>query len=307
MSSISREASESDFAIVQRIVDANQQFFNPNEISVGESEARELVRGYFDPAISRILKSSEEADWECFISLHPDKSRERLYLEMFRTPGSALLQEGLELAISWAVESFNTFRIWVGLQASDDEYRALLEENGYSLLRRYWAMQMNLASAPAIELANGMELIEVGDDGALLFEMWQIHQDSFSEHFGFMPRAFEEWSAKLIRDIEEFGQRCWILRVNGEGVGFVDTDDHLLHDKSGFVAGLGVRKAHQGNGYGELLLRFAIRSQYDLGREKLTLSVDAGNESGALRLYEKVGMNVHSEWHHYENPNWARA
>jgi predicted GNAT family acetyltransferase len=34
--------------------------------------------------------------------------------------------------------------------------------------------------------------------------------------------------------------------------------------------------------------------------------VDAGNESGALRLYEKVGMKPISEWHQYENLNWSK-
>jgi ribosomal protein S18 acetylase RimI-like enzyme len=43
-----------------------------------------------------------------------------------------------------------------------------------------------------------------------------------------------------------------------------------------------------------------------LGRSKLCLSVDAGNESGALRLYEKVGMKPISEQHHYEDLNWSK-
>jgi predicted GNAT family acetyltransferase len=41
-----------------------------------------------------------------------------------------------------------------------------------------------------------------------------------------------------------------------------------------------------------------------MGFRSLCLNVDAGNESGALRLYEKVGMKAISEWHQYENPQW---
>ena len=168
-------------------------------------------------------------------------------------------------------------------------------------------MQMKLGLGSPISLPEGAELIEVGTDEQLLFEMWQIHQDSFSEHFGFMPRLFESWSKKVIQDSQEKNQKAWILRMNGEGVGFVDCDDSLLHEDSGYVAGLGVRKAYQGRGLGEILLRYAIKENTEAGREKLALNVDAGNESGALRLYEKVGMSISSEWHQYENPNWATS
>jgi GNAT superfamily N-acetyltransferase len=65
-------------------------------------------------------------------------------------------------------------------------------------------------------------------------------------------------------------------------------------------------EAFQGKGLGEALLRHAIQINSALGRSKLCLSVDAGNESGALRLYEKVGMKPISEWHQYENLNWSK-
>jgi len=54
------------------------------------------------------------------------------------------------------------------------------------------------------------------------------------------------------------------------------------------------------------LLRYAIQVNTEFGHSKLCLNVDAGNESGALRLYEKVGMKPISEWHQYENLNWSK-
>jgi ribosomal protein S18 acetylase RimI-like enzyme len=94
--------------------------------------------------------------------------------------------------------------------------------------------------------------------------------------------------------------------VNGVPAGFVDFNDEQLHNDSGYVHGLGVRQAFQGKGLGEALLRHAIQINSELGRSKLCLSVDAGNESGALRLYEKVGMKPISELHHYEDLNWSK-
>ena len=307
MNFLSREAQESDFATVQRIVDANQKALNPDEISFGEMEAKELLQGFFDPSINRLLKVNENDEWECLISLHPDLDRERFYLDIYRTPSSSLLPIALGMAIDLAREANPTFRLWPGVHSADSYYQDLLAQRGFKVLRRYWLMQMKLGLPSPISLPEGAELIEVGSDEQLLFEMWQIHQDSFSEHFGFMPRTFESWSKKVIQDSQEKNQKAWILRMNGEGVGFVDWDDSLLHEDSGYVAGLGVRKAYQGRGLGEILLRYAIKENTEAGREKLALNVDAGNESGALRLYEKVGMSISSEWHQYENPNWATS
>lgn len=305
MSFILRPAEEADFAIVQRIVDANQKSLNPEEISFGEMEAKELLQGFFDPSINRLLKASEHGEWECLVSLHPDLQRERFYLDIYRLPQSFLLAEAIDLAVTLARKSHPTFRLWPGVHSADHLYQSLLVERGFAVLRRYWLMQMELDSPEELSWPESSELVEVGADKRLLFEMWQIHQDSFSEHFGFMPRPFESWSEKLGRDAQEKNQRGWILRIGGEGVGFIDCDDTLLHEDSGYVAGLGVRKAFQGRGLGEMLLRFAIRQSAQDGRRKLTLNVDAGNESGALRLYEKVGMKIASEWHQYENPDWA--
>ncbi|MEY2822481.1 MAG: hypothetical protein RLZZ485_117, partial [Actinomycetota bacterium] len=185
MNFLSREAQESDFATVQRIVDANQKALNPDEISFGEMEAKELLQGFFDPSINRLLKVNENDEWECLISLHPDLDRERFYLDIYRTPSSSLLPIALGMAIDLAREANPTFRLWPGVHSADSYYQDLLAQRGFKVLRRYWLMQMKLGLPSPISLPEGAELIEVGSDEQLLFEMWQIHQDSFSEHFGF--------------------------------------------------------------------------------------------------------------------------
>jgi ribosomal protein S18 acetylase RimI-like enzyme len=134
----------------------------------------------------------------------------------------------------------------------------------------------------------------------------EVHQDAFSLHFGFMPRQFDQWSEIVIRDKIETNMQAWLISVNDVPAGFVDFNDEQLHNDSGYVSGLGVKQAFQGKGLGEALLRHAIQINSELGRSKLCLSVDAGNESGALRLYEKVGMKPISEWHQYENLNWSK-
>jgi ribosomal protein S18 acetylase RimI-like enzyme len=160
----------------------------------------------------------------------------------------------------------------------------------------------NESSSPSLGVIRELDLDKEDD----LRTFHEVHQDAFSQHFGFMPRQFNEWSELVLRHKVEINLQAWLISVNGVPAGFVDFNDEQLHNDSGYVSGLGVRQAFQGKGLGEALLRHAIQVNSELGRSKLCLSVDAGNESGALRLYEKVGMKPISEWHQYENLNWSK-
>ena len=53
------------------------------------------------------------------------------------------------------------------------------------------------------------------------------------------------------------------------------------------------------------MLRWAFAYYSSIARSTLELSVDTGNESGALRLYEKLGFKAKSSCQHFENKAWA--
>ena len=90
-----------------------------------------------------------------------------------------------------------------------------------------------------------------------------------------------------------------VLRVNGRVAGFVVCANDNAHDNGGYVDLLGVRQDFQHRGLGELLLRWAFAYCAARGFTDVDLSVDTGNESGALALYERVGFTVMSEFHLY--------
>jgi len=97
----------------------------------------------------------------------------------------------------------------------------------------------------------------------------------------------------------------WVLYLEGQAVGFIECSDIKKDVGAGFVDGIGVIQSQQGNGYGELMLRWAFAYYASIARSALELNVDTGNESGALRLYEKLGFKVKSAWQHFENKDWA--
>jgi ribosomal protein S18 acetylase RimI-like enzyme len=58
----------------------------------------------------------------------------------------------------------------------------------------------------------------------------------------------------------------------------------------GFVKDLAVRPAFRGRGLGEALLHAVFAEFARRGVREVRLKVDADNPTGAVRLYERVGM-----------------
>ena len=306
MELVTREATEDDLAVVKHIANSNLQSLNPNDKSIGDIEAREFIRGFFENAITRLTKTSRSEEWQSFITLNPDENRKRFYLDIYTLPGADTLEPSLNLAIQLAKEANPTYQLWLGTQSNDHFYKSLLEAKQFELIRKYWTLEMDLSTATESNAVAPGVIREIDfNDVRELRSFHSVHQDSFSKHFGFMPRSYEDWSNLVLRDSEELGLRVWLISIDGQDVGFLDCNDELKHEECGYVAGLGVRLTHLGKGLGEALLRHGVKVHKEIGRRKLCLNVDAGNESGALRLYEKVGMKSISEWHQYENPNWA--
>jgi mycothiol synthase len=307
MTLIERVATEDDVSKILDIANSNLLSLNPSEIPIGEIEGREFVRGFFDPAITRLTKLHSDDDWQSFITLNPDSSRKRFYLDIYTRPGAETLLPSLDLALELARNHDPQYRLWLGTQSNDFAYKSLLENRGFTILRKYWTLEMRLPvqSERVSESLGVIRKLDLDNEDDLR-TFHEVHQDAFSQHFGFMPRQFNEWSELVLRHKVEINLQAWLISVNGVPAGFVDFNDEQLHNDSGYVSGLGVRQAFQGKGLGEALLRHAIQINSALGRSKLCLSVDAGNESGALRLYEKVGMKPISEWHQYENLDWSK-
>jgi GNAT superfamily N-acetyltransferase len=115
--------------------------------------------------------------------------------------------------------------------------------------------------------------------------------------------AFLEWSVRDRQGFEDFsaqvlyrpGFEPWNLRV------VTDVSDQvvgaaliLIAQATGFVEKLAVRKDLRGLGLGQALLADAFRQARAHGASRSELSTDS--RTGALGLYEKMGMEVTSVW-----------
>ena len=115
--------------------------------------------------------------------------------------------------------------------------------------------------------------------------------------------AFLEWSERERSSYEDFEARSvrrpgfepWQLRAvvdpAGDTVGACFT---TLAEGVGFVAQLAVRRDRRGLGLARALLVDAFTAAREHGASRFELSTDS--RTGALGLYERVGMEVTSTW-----------
>jgi ribosomal protein S18 acetylase RimI-like enzyme len=91
-----------------------------------------------------------------------------------------------------------------------------------------------------------------------------------------------------------FDPTLWFLVWDGDDLaGFaIDYPEFGTDAGLGWVHWLGVRKRWRRRGLAEALLRRSFAELYARGKRRVGLGVGAQNVTGALRLYERVGMRA---------------
>jgi mycothiol synthase len=119
-----------------------------------------------------------------------------------------------------------------------------------------------------------------------------IDEESFLEHYGNVPISFESWWERLTERGDDHAQ-VYLAHVGGAPVGLLISTRDFEHEyDAGYVRTLGVLPAGRGRGVGTALLRDYFARARREGRTAVLLHVDVANVTGALRLYESVGMRA---------------
>lgn len=129
---------------------------------------------------------------------------------------------------------------------------------------------------------------------------YDIVHESFAEHFGRAEgRTFDEWWAAWNRSGPADLTLWWLAEVDGAAV---STLLATTHGDDGHVGTLGTLPAHRGRGLGTLLLLTSFAQFHARGFNRVTLGVDAQNETGAVNLYKAAGMHPTKTWLCYALP-----
>ena len=175
-----------------------------------------------------------------------------------------------------------------GIAERNDGARALLERHGYSRVRRFWHMEIDLGSEPpptGWPAGIRVETLRDGQERAVFDAM----EEAFEDHWGHLPHHYDEWRPWNV-ERASFDPSLWFLALDADEI--VGVSQCAIREGQGWVDVLGVRRPWRRRGIGLALLRhsFAELRRRDCG--SAVLGVDSENPTGATLLYERAGMHV---------------
>lgn len=182
----------------------------------------------------------------------------------------------------------------------DTRLRALVEARGYVRFRSSYRMAIDLGDqplAPHWPAGASVRTAVAGLDDPLLHGLLER---AFADHWGFTPTPFPEWRHWLYEMGTPDPSLWFVADLEGTPVGAALCRPSESGDPGlGWVAQLGVVPEARGRGLGTALLVHALATLRSLGRPRAGLGVDAESTTGAVRLYERVGLRVverHDRW-----------
>ncbi|MEV6057335.1 GNAT family N-acetyltransferase [Streptomyces sp. NPDC052107] len=169
----------------------------------------------------------------------------------------------------------------------DGAATALLRAGGYSRLVTEWLLQIALPHEPEVhDPPAGITVrpFRHGDEQAV----YQLTEDAFDE---WQPRrkTYTEWARHSVERTTFLPAASPLAFAGGQLVGAVLSLDVPGHDE-GYVERVAVRRDHRDRGIARTLLHEAFRTFHRRGRPACTLWTHS--DTGALSLYERLGMTV---------------
>ena len=169
----------------------------------------------------------------------------------------------------------------------------LLDALGYRARWESWGLELPAgATVPARELPEGYVVREA--DPSEYEQCWTVQEDAFLEWSVRERETHDDWLAQITG---RPGFEPWNLRVVVDPTGRVVSFGWVQLSEDGttaFIARLATIKDQRGRGLAQALLVDAFAVGRAHGAVRSELSTDS--RTGALGLYERVGMRVTSTW-----------
>ena len=204
----------------------------------------------------------------------------------------------------WAEEQRATRGIALPLRTSvmsdDREGRAFLEGRGFTQVRTSWDMVRELSPHErAAEPSPGVTVrtFRAGEEPLL----YRIAETSFRDHWDHVPSTIESFTERMLATPWEPGL-TFFAEVDGHVAGELIA---LPFADRGYVASVGVLREYRGRGAASAMLRRAFAALAERGLPRVELSVDAASPTGAVSLYEGLGMRAVRSYASFDGPGAA--
>jgi len=202
--------------------------------------------------------------------------------EVWVGPGLAVDGFGRELVL--AIEEHHAGRLETVVPVWAPGLAELLDRLGFRVLTEVLEMAVDLCPPlpepvwpPGVRLRPFEAERDAADVHACLVEAFAGSDERVT--------PYDEWRPWLLGDPSYDQGLVFVAEQDGEVAGVAQCGTE------GFVKDLAVRPAHRGRGLGEALLRAVFAEFARRGIGRVRLKVDAGNPTGAVRLYRRVGMD----------------
>jgi ribosomal protein S18 acetylase RimI-like enzyme len=170
----------------------------------------------------------------------------------------------------------------------------LLGAHGFAMVRVNHEMAIDLAAARRTFEPPPDVTLRTFEEGRDERAMWETHQLAFVDHFGFTPMPYESWEKEWYASDDWDPSHVVIAEVDGSPAGHVGWVDA---DPDGYIVDVSMLPAFRGRGIAKSLLSRAFDDIAAAGKRRATLTVDTENTTGAVGLYEAVGMLPYRAWH----------
>jgi GNAT superfamily N-acetyltransferase len=191
----------------------------------------------------------------------------------------------------------------VGQTVSDrrTDAAALFLSHGYEIAHTAWVLRIDLGDEPPAEpaLPVGFEFRDLrpGEDDRAVFEVIDAAFDEWEDR---ESHGFDNWVAAFLHRDEVVPSLVPVVVDRGADdriVGVALNFHYGVDDVEGWTQQLAVDEAYRGRGIGRALLQESFRRFHGVGYRHCGLSTDS--RTGALGLYEHIGMRVRSSFTRY--------
>jgi mycothiol synthase len=190
--------------------------------------------------------------------------------------------------------------LWLFADSTNVMKREVFEAAGGTIIRRFYRMLIDLTVTPLPampSLPDGVAIRPMAPTEADRRTVHRIVDTAFIDHFGHEPHAYEGWVRGVLNGSCPDPSLYWLATVDGEPAATVYNSARAT---TGHVDTLGTLREFRGKGLGRALLLTSFAELASRGFTRITLGVDATSVTGALALYESVGMHIENEGWRYE-------
>jgi ribosomal protein S18 acetylase RimI-like enzyme len=184
----------------------------------------------------------------------------------------------------------------------DVVYAQTLRACGFAHVRTFHHLRIDLGDEPiATTPPVGVDIATFDpEDEAMRRAVHAVLDEGFADHWEHVAVDYPAWRAA--RDAEPHPDlEFWrVAHTDSHVVGVLRASGRATVEDGGAVAELTVMPTHRGHGVARALLVHCFEAYRSDGRTFVRLGVDTGNTTGALSLYESVGMRPERVIHAYQ-------